>query len=130
MSEKPFDFSIKTIVNTIDLEEILIPPMLIQPFVENSIKHAFHGVSENAKIEITFTIKSNQLSCLIVDNGIGFKHSQKDKTTNHSSAALIITRERIESLSKYTSFTIQELKEDTKVLGTKVEFKIPLKTDF
>lgn len=130
MSLNSFNFSIKTTVNNIDLEEILIPPMLIQPFVENSIKHAFTSSSETPKIEVSFEIKNKFLSCTIVDNGIGFKHSQQKKETNHSSAALKITKERIESLSKNASFTINEIIEESKIIGTKVIFIIPLKTDY
>jgi sensor histidine kinase YesM/ligand-binding sensor domain-containing protein len=129
MSSNPFHYTFNTNTNNIDLEEILIPPMLMQPFIENCIKHGFKGKSEAGKISINFTVKNNFLYCAIVDNGVGYKHSQKT-TNNHKSVALKVTKERIENLSKYSSFDISEVQEKNQVTGTKVEFKIPLKTDY
>ena len=129
MSSNPFQYAINTNTNNIDLEEILIPPMLMQPFIENCIKHGFKGTSETGKISINFTVKDNFLYCTIVDNGVGYNHSQKT-TNNHKSVALKVTKERIENLSKNSSFDISELQEKNQITGTKVEFKIPLKTDY
>lgn len=124
-----FEYQITTETEDIATEEILIPPMLIQPFVENSIKHGFKN--GNGKLSIKFHTKNNHLICSIVDNGIGFEQSKKEKTTtNHTSIALKVTKERIESLSKNSTLHIKELSENGQITGTKVEFKIPLKTDF
>ena len=129
MSSKPFNFTIKTDLS-LDAEEILIPPMLLQPFVENAIKH---GVSskENGEIIIKFSTKNNFLECSIDDNGIGFEKSKKQKIdNNHKSLAVKVTQERIENLSKESKFSIKELKEKEEIIGTRVWFKVPLKTDF
>ena len=59
------------------------------------------------------------------------KHgNQKKQKTNstHKSVALKVTKERIKNLSKFSSIEIKELKENNIILGTKVEFKIPLKS--
>lgn len=123
-----FEYTITTDVQNIAVEEILIPPMLVQPFVENSIKHGFIS---NGKITIEFISKNNFLICTVTDNGIGFEQSKKKKTTkNHTSVALNVTKERIQNLSKNSTFSIKELTVNDKIIGTKVEFKIPLKTDF
>lgn len=129
MSPKPFEYSIITNLN-INSEEILIPPMLIQPFVENSIKHGISSV-ENGKIEIYFSVKEDLLRCEIVDNGIGI-HQLKElkKVNSHKSVALKVTQERIQNLSKKSTFSINEISNKGKVTGTKVLFQIPLKTDF
>lgn len=129
MSSNSFQYTFNTNTNNIDLEEILIPPMLIQPFIENAIKHGFKGKFETGKITINFNVKNNYLQCVIVDNGIGYNHSKKT-TTNHKSLAVEVTRERIKNLSKYSGFDISELQEKNQITGTKVEFKIPLKTDY
>ena len=129
MSSNVFQYAFNTTTNNIDLEEILIPPMLIQPFIENAIKHGFKGKSETGQITIDFIVKDNYLHCVIVDNGIGYNHSKKT-TKNHKSLALKVTQERIKNLSKYSSFDISELQEKNQITGTKVEFKIPLKTDY
>lgn len=130
MSNQSFDYEINT-PSYFDIEEILIPPMLIQPFVENAIRHGISSI-ENGKLVIDFFIKEEQLLCSIQDNGIGIEVSKRNKTkSNHQSMALEVTRERIESLSGKNSFEIEEMKDEKQlVLGTKVSFKIPLLTDY
>ncbi|MBL4904827.1 MAG: histidine kinase [Flavobacteriaceae bacterium] len=131
MAVNTFEYSINIKNIDIDLEEILIPPMLLQPFIENSIKHGFKGLSKKGQLSISFAIKNDFLSCSIQDNGIGIHQSKKDKTTeNHHSMALKITKERIERLSSKNAFMIDEFLENNTIIGTKVEFRIPLKTDY
>jgi two-component system sensor histidine kinase LytS len=126
-----FEYKIETSLNSIDSEEILIPPMLLQPFVENSIKHAFLPNTKEAKIQLFFQVNGNFLHFTIEDNGIGFQQSKKEKAnTNHESIALKVSKERIQYLSKYNSFFIEEIKDKSEVSGTKIKFKIPLKTDY
>lgn len=129
MSSNTFEYTIISNTNNIDIEEILIPPMLLQPFVENCIKHGFKGKSETGNITISFEVKKNYLYCSIIDNGIGFKQSQQSNS-NHKSVALKVTKERIQNLSKHSSLDISEIQENKLIKGTKVAFKIPLKTDY
>jgi len=124
MAAKSFEFDIHHETQDIDIEEILIPPMLIQPFVENSVKHGFQHNAIKGKIEITFTAEGEFLKCEIKDNGIGIEQSKLKKKSHHPSTALKVTKERIESLTKDHQLII---KEDT---GTIVSFRLPLKTDF
>ncbi|AZJ31252.1 hypothetical protein D6200_01165 [Tenacibaculum mesophilum] len=129
INSNTFEYSITTNLS-IEPEEVLIPPMLIQPFVENSIKHGISSV-ENGKIRISFSIKNNLLHCEIIDNGIGIHQSKElKKISSHKSVALKVTQERIRNLSKKGAFSIIELYNEGKVTGTKVLFEIPLKTDF
>jgi len=127
MNTNNFDFEIKTDLQNIAEEEIYITTMLIQPFVENAVKHAFKNIAK-PKIVISFKVEKQFLHCSIVDNGIGYKQSQKK--SNHKSAALAITKERLLNISKYSNFNIEEIKESESIKGTKVSFKLPLKTDF
>jgi ligand-binding sensor domain-containing protein len=129
MSSTVFQYTFNIDTNNIDLEEILIPPMLIQPFIENAIKHGFKEKLNTGEITVVFSVKNKFLHCAIVDNGIGYTHSQK-ATNNHKSVALKVTKERIKNLSKYSNFDIFELQENNQIKGTKVAFKIPLKTDY
>lgn len=124
MAAKKFDYEIHTNTNGIDVEEILIPPMLIQPFVENSVKHGFQQIDRKGKIDIDFTVNGEYLECMIKDNGIGIEQSKQIKKNHHPSTALKVTQERIQSLTKDHSLRI---KEDQ---GTIVSFRLPLKTDF
>lgn len=130
MSSKTFEYTIKTDLNNIDDDEILIPTMLIQPFVENAIKHGFK-TPKKGEILINFEIKNTFLNCSIIDNGIGIHQSIKQKpNTNHTSVALKVSKERIKNISTKNSFSIDEIIEDANIKGTKVWFKIPLKTDY
>tara|TARA_R110002072_G_scaffold78485_4_gene181941 strand:+ start:1388 stop:3010 length:1623 start_codon:yes stop_codon:yes gene_type:complete len=124
-----FEYTITTETQNIAKEEILIPPMLVQPFVENSIKHGFKN--SEGKLSILFKTNNNHLMCTIIDNGIGIEQSKKLKlTSNHTSVALKVTKERIENLSETSWLKIKETFEKNQITGTKVEFQIPLKTDY
>ncbi|MDT7831964.1 histidine kinase [Flavobacteriaceae bacterium S356] len=131
ISATSFQFAVNTDKVTIDLDEILIPPMLIQPFIENAIKHGIENTNTNGKITLSFEIKGTSLVCIITDNGIGYKQSKKKtRDTNHESIALKVTEERIKGMSGAQSFYISEIVQNGAVLGTKIWFKIPLKTEF
>ena len=129
MASNPFEYTIDTNTKNIDIEEILIPPMLLQPFVENCIKHGFKGKADTGSITVSFEVKEKHLFCTIIDNGIGFLQSQQSNN-NHKSVALKVTKERIQNLSKHSTLDISEVKENNLIKGTKVTFKIPLKTDY
>lgn len=131
MTKKSFTYTIQTNV-TIDPEEILIPPMLIQPFVENAIKHGIMVNKKDGELTITFSNDDEFLHCEITDNGIGIHQSQQEKTnTSHQSMALTVTRERIASLSGKNTLTIEDIgKLNAAKTGTKVSFSIPLLTEY
>jgi ligand-binding sensor domain-containing protein len=131
MNEKQFSYQIE-VKTEIDTEEILIPPMLIQPFIENAIRHGIMAVKHDGKLLIQFKIKNNFLYCTIIDNGIGINKSKENKPkNNHQSMALEVTKERIEHLSGMNTLIIEEIThKDNTLAGTKVNFKIPLITDY
>ncbi len=57
----------------------MIPPLILQPFVENSIKHGFAGNDKGNQIKITIRPESNNLLCEITDNGSGILCRQTGK---------------------------------------------------
>jgi ligand-binding sensor domain-containing protein/two-component sensor histidine kinase len=124
MAAQAFDYEIKTETAGIDLEEILIPPMLIQPFVENSVKHGFQHNAIKGKVTVRFEVQGEFLECEVRDNGIGIEQSKLKKKHHHPSTALKVTQERIASLSNNHQLKIREEQ------GTIVSFRLPLKTDF
>ncbi|MFA6590234.1 MAG: tetratricopeptide repeat protein, partial [Bacteroidales bacterium] len=84
-----------------DLEtaNISIPPMMMQPFVENAIEHGFVGLEEKGLIQIRYILENKVLRCEVEDNGIGIDASMKAKTgTEHQSLGLGITLQRIRIL--------------------------------
>lgn len=108
-------------------EELLIPPLLLQPFVENCIEHAFPSGS-NGIINLSVSQIDESLYCTIEDNGIGFNTLEKTINSQHKSLATQITRERLENIKrkykKDTTITIESPIDGE--LGTRVILKIPI----
>jgi tetratricopeptide (TPR) repeat protein len=128
---KKFEFSIHTSEAIED--DMALPPLLIQPFVENAILHGVVPKEGDGTIDIRFDVVGNQLSCTIQDDGIGFTRSKalKEKSvTAHQSMALEITRKRLEIIEATTAgkanVTIREIFENNAVTGTKVTLLLPL----
>ena len=131
MTDKEFAYDIFTNL-TVDAEEILIPPMLVQPFVENAIRHGILKGQDVGILQLNFYTKESYLYGEITDNGMGvFASQEAKKKTDHQSVALKVTRERLQAISGKDALTIKELKnEDQSIAGTEVAFKIPLETEF
>lgn len=111
-----FDFSIN-VADEIITEEINIPPMMVQPYVENSIWHGLMHL-ENKKGTIAIDVEmidNNLLSIKIEDNGIGRKaaaENQKGELKTYKSHGLKITKERMELLEKKFDHTLKVKIED------------------
>ena len=124
-----FNYDIK-LVGTTD-PETLIPPMLIQPFVENSVIHGVAHVPEGGKIEVSFTQRNGFLEAMILDNGIGRAAAKERKSqieAQHKSVALTVTQERLNLLGDQSDglkrLEITDVVEEGKVVGTKVILRI------
>ncbi|MHB0754544.1 sensor histidine kinase [Polaribacter sp. M15] len=77
-----FDYKI-SVDETIDLEQFSIPPMLLQPYIENAIWHGLRYKKEKGNLEISIQKKDDDTVVIsIVDDGIGRKKSQEIKTKN------------------------------------------------
>lgn len=130
-----FDYEI-SVPENLEIDFIQIPPMILQPFVENAIKHGFRQLEETGrrgKIEIHFQEYKGYLECVVMDNGIGRKRAatlnQNSQDSMHISAALSITKERLELLGEVSSknpIEIIDLEKDGKAQGTKVIVRIGL----
>jgi len=128
--EDRFTFEISS-ENNLSESETLIPPMITQPFIENSIEHGqLHTVDEGF-IHIHFSSENEMLIISISDNGIGRKNASKNKKSKeHHSMALKITEERIGILNrKYNTNGKLEISDYNKEneTGTVVHIEIPLK---
>ncbi|WP_395043620.1 tetratricopeptide repeat protein [Flavobacterium sp.] len=115
-------------------DDLALPPLLLQPFVENAIIHGIIPGKEHGTIGIDFKLENQNLVCTITDNGIGFEKSAAIKTDTvvvHKSMALDITKKRLEMIASTTSkkaeVSIEELfPESNGMKGTKVTLCLPI----
>jgi LytS/YehU family sensor histidine kinase len=128
--DNKFDYTIE-IDPAIDIKTQLVPSFLIQPIVENSIKHGIMKHGQRGNIMTRIIQEKDSLVYRILDNGIGFaksKAGQKDR--NHTSYGLELTKKRILLIgilnSKQTGFKFADIKErNGECIGAKVELIIP-----
>jgi sensor histidine kinase YesM len=129
-----FEFSI-TLDESIDPERIQVPPMMIQPFVENAIIHGLRKKDSKGSIVIHFKINGEVLICVIRDNGIGRKQAgliNGQVRGQHKSSAIPITQKRLEQYGSYRKVNagveITDLEEEGKPSGTAVTVSTPYET--
>ena len=128
-----FDYQI-TIDPRINTKTTRIPPMLAQPFVENSIEHGIMHLKSKGNISIHFGINQNTITIEVVDNGIGLKQSKlrNMKRETHISFATSIAYERLANLTRGGNKNIGIIiadRSDTEGLnGTSVNIEVPFKT--
>ena len=124
-----FDYSLQ-IDEAIALDQIEIPPMLIQPYIENAIWHGLRYKEEKGQLNVAIHKNKGALLVKITDNGIGRQKSQELKTVNqktHQSSGMRNTKERMKIINKVykKQYTVQidDLNEDT--TGTVVTLTLP-----
>ncbi|MGQ1785898.1 MULTISPECIES: tetratricopeptide repeat protein [unclassified Saccharicrinis] len=114
--------------------KIMIPPMLAQPFIENSFEHGELYKKDDGHISVKFKKKGKNLSYMIEDNGVGISSKRRESSSpsskKHKSLALKITKERLKLINNnHTGARVALLVEDRIKYGengTRVEFTIPL----
>jgi LytS/YehU family sensor histidine kinase len=128
-----FTFTIETDPQ-METEDIILPPMLLQPFIENAIVHGVIPKTDGTGlIQVHFQQTGNQMIIEITDNGVGREKSQDAtrSTEAHLSVATTITTERLAILNRKSkkaySFQIIDLKDaNAAATGTKTIFTLPL----
>ena len=120
--------------NTLNLSAIKVPPLVLQPFLENALWHGLSSKKGDKKITLSvFSPSENFIQIDIEDNGIGRDASAKiksNKVIKRKSIGIELTKERlnnfISDLKHPFSLVFNDLvDEKNKVLGTKVALKIP-----
>ena len=133
--EGQFDYKI-SIADTINLTTTLVPPLIVQPFVENAIWHGLLHKSTKGTIDLEISTEDNLLKIIVADDGVGRAAAQKMKQkTSHKkvSNGIRITTKRLSVLANKDQQQIifTDLKDqDDKPIGTKVELFIPLNLHF
>ena len=119
-----------------DLLEVApeIPPMLIQPFVENAIWHGLRYKEGSGRLFVKIHLKKDFIQILIEDDGIGREQSKALKTKNqkqYKSTGLHNVSRRIELINevyqKHYQLNITDLNPQAEDVGTKVELLVPVK---
>lgn len=129
--QNKFEYSIY-IEPSINKDIVAIPPMIIQPFVENALIHGIAPLKGLGKIEVEIFIHNSCLVCVIRDNGIGRKKSAEiNKGRIHNSTGIKVTEERIKSHFSSSSSEPNLLFEDlfdekNNCIGTLVSFRLNL----
>lgn len=128
---KPFSFSFH-IDKEIDPEIYLVPPLILQPFIENSIIHGFANKQENAEISISVSVSNEQLIYSTEDNGNISTNEPNSK--KHNSLGTVVTKERLELLriSKHQKAFFEEVnKENAQGIyqGKKIIVYLPIEID-
>jgi len=128
----PFNYNLK-VDPALDKENMEIPSMIIQPYVENAIKHGISTKPSDRNIHVSFRRKENHLVCTVEDDGVGreIAEATKSKYAQHKSMGTKLSKERLELISKQLSgkaeVVINDMHtEDGIPSGTRVELSIPI----
>lgn len=125
-----FDYKI-IVDDQLNLNDTLIPPMLVQPFVENAIEHGFRNIGYKGLLTISFKIKDGLLAIEIDDNGSGLG-TKPNQNLKKQSLAQVILKERIDLLftanGQQAQFKVSD-KRTNAVTGVFVEILIPIVND-
>jgi hypothetical protein len=132
LNKDKFDFQVN-VDDEIDEESMLIPPMLAQPFIENSIEHGILPKDSKGHIDVTFRLLKDVIHIEIEDDGIGFEAAselKKKSSKEHKSLAMKITKDRLMMMckkynKKYTFLSADTLDAENNVSGAKVSFDVP-----
>jgi tetratricopeptide (TPR) repeat protein len=134
-----FEYHIN-VADDINDEEVMLPPMIIQPYVENAIWHGLVHKSGKGVLDISITMRSGRtLICMVTDNGIGRKRAleiKAKKGETHRSMGMKVTEGRIDLIRKINNsrdanVTITDLEaEDGTPAGTQVAITLPVEHIF
>jgi ligand-binding sensor domain-containing protein len=128
--ENIFDYSI-IVSDEINSSETLLPPMMLQIYVENAIRHGIVPLKEGGFVSVLFELEDEYLKCSIEDNGVGRKEEKVNKNKVYTSRGTQLNEERAEMyqtiLEKEIFITwTDKLDQDKNRKGTKVQIKIPI----
>lgn len=133
--EEKFDYEI-SIDDSLDEDYYAIPPMLLQPHIENAVLHGIGLKKGNGFIKIIFSLKDNRIEAKIIDDGVGRDFANKNNSSiskGYKSMATDITYQRLNAINKTGAYNIQlyindVVDENKAIVGTEVIFNFPIQT--
>ena len=114
------------IENGIEQDEIIIPSMIIQPFIENSIEHGFNEIDYIGQLHIRFSLKEKELFIQIIDNGKGVTNNNSGNHKHNSRATQIINDRLYLLNSQYKCKASYSLERNANNFGVTVNILLPL----
>ena len=124
--ESVFEWGIEC-SSDLNIDELSIPPMMIQPFVENAIEHGLRPMSKKGYLTIRFSLKEESLlEVVIEDNGIGRTKSAQKKIIGRESKGINLVTDRMNLLSQSARLQIIDKSENGNSTGTKVILLVPI----
>lgn len=129
--EVPFEFELK-VDKHLRQQDVMLPPLLTQPFIENAIEHGLLHRKTKGHISLSIEEKEGQIHITVEDDGIGRKQAAAlKKRTSHQSMATQITTDRLKLLQKglkrKTNLLITDLFDGhSMAMGTRVSLFLPL----
>ena len=127
--ENKFDYQFK-VNEAIEEEDYLIPPMIIQPYIENAIWHGLRYKEDKGTLDVSIKLKGKNLEIIIADDGIGRVKSKELKTKNQKKTKSTALRNINESIKLFNELHNIKITTETKDLhedgtGTVVTLIVP-----
>ncbi|GAB4022811.1 two-component regulator propeller domain-containing protein [Spirosoma koreense] len=126
-----FDFSVTTDPD-LTLDNTLIPPMIIQPYIENAILHGMAHKQSKGWIQVRIDRKADHLNCTVDDNGVGRQRAQvlKKQVSSHRSVGLQVTEDRLQLIGQRSGQSagvtiIDKYDDEQAATGTRVLIRLP-----
>lgn len=120
-----------TVDDSLDTEDILIPPLMVQPLVENAIWHGLLHKEGEKGFSVSFlNDQDDNLVCIVEDNGVGRKEAGEIKENNlnnfaYNGKATTLIKERLLLLKQKTGKEASMIIKDMEPSGTRIELTIP-----
>lgn len=129
--DRRFDYSIKVVAG-VDVNKVMVPPLIIQPYVENAIRHGLRYKREKGSLWIRYFQRDGQLVCEVEDNGVGRKRAAEltaARPAYQKSLGMQITSDRLSYLNELygmeSRVKIIDLLDQKVAAGTKVIINFP-----
>ena len=128
--QETFNWEMK-VTNKFDVEDIFIPPMILQPFIENSIEHGIRPLKRKGNIRVSINPLNDEfIEVKVDDDGIGRLKAQNKHIKDRESKGIQLVIDRLKLLNKRSVVKIIDKTEDETPKGTLVLIHLPYQKDY